>query len=190
MDSLTFLADPTSPGTKRTALLRLDGWPHTVRTTVMHIDREPVLLFRVWLGGVIGYVYVLVDRWSRVLAEATGTKDEDVDPLIRERLAAKGVHLDAEGKEYSLLADHVENGRRTSVLRSDEDTIRVRARLWFDEDGDDELVHVRAEFSEFGFIHLVIDQEAALVAKATGKTDGDAWERIRGELGRMEYSQV
>lgn len=189
MDSITFLADVTRPGGKRTALLKLDGAPQTVRSTVMHSsDGEPMLLLRVWLDKPVGYVYLVVDMWGRVSAEATGPRDEDVYPLIRERLAAKGIQVEDESTEYSLLADHVQNGKRTSVLRSDDDSLRVRAKWMYDE--NEELIHIRAEFTAFGFVHLVVDRSARLCVKATGKTDSDAWQRVEGELNRMEYAVI
>lgn len=190
VDALTFRADATTPGTKRTALLRLEGRAETVRATVLWTDEdEPLLMLRLWVGEEVGYTYYVVDRWARVCVDATGPTHDTVAPLIHERLAAKGIALKADEAE-TLLADHVDGSRRTSILRSEDDTIRLRAKLMLDESEYDDLLHLRAEFTERGFVHVVIDQQARLCAKSSGKTDSDTWTRIEGELNRMEYELI
>jgi hypothetical protein len=40
---------------------------------------------------------------------------------------------------------------------------------------------------EVGFRHTVIDERGAIIATSSGKTDSDAWTRVRNEMERQGY---
>src|SRR4051812_30429759 len=114
-DSYALLAGLTTDG-KRTAVLRSDEGDFSVRGTVMHADGRHLLLVRAWLDEA-HYTYVAVDDRGFLLAMVRGLTHELTYPALRKELERRGLNLDAQDNKYSLLADHVQNGRRTSVLR-------------------------------------------------------------------------
>ncbi len=84
----------------------------------------------------------------------------------------------------TLLANHANASRRTSVLTTDDDTISVRAKVF---EGDDHTVlQIRAWLDELGhYMHVYFDATTgSLLVSTTGKQDQDAFDRAANELQR------
>jgi hypothetical protein len=163
-------------------MLHTDDDGYSVRATTMHATDGEMLLVRAWLNYT-GYTYVVIDDHARIVASITGgegTSHRDTDALIREELDRKGIEL-TDAEEYSLLADHADDGRRTSVVKDDWGPWSMRVKTI---EEDDTYSQIRIEHVELGFVHLVLTSDGAIVAFATGRTDSDAWSRVQGELGR------
>lgn len=179
-DSYALLADATTSG-RRTSTLKADDRNYTVRGSVMHSDGEQLLLIRAWMHD--KYVYVLLDDRASVLATATGEDYDSTYQHIRDELERKHIPLSSGDNEW-LLADHVDGGRRTSVLKADDGAWSLRVKLL--DTGDDVYIQLRIEVYDIGYVHLVLHHDGAIVALVTGATDADAWGRLQGELRRRD----
>src|SRR3569623_1443696 len=88
------------------------------RATTMHATDAELLLIRAWLNDT-AYTYVVIDDAARIVAHVTGTRYHDETlALVRAELVRKDIEL-TDTEEYSLLADHVDGQRRTSVVKDD-----------------------------------------------------------------------
>ena len=87
----------------------------------------------------------------------------------------------------TLLADRVDGSRRTSVLKSDDEAVSVRAKLY--EDDEKAVLQMRAWVDPLGhYLHAYFDVETgALLATTTGTQDADAYDRAKHELKRRGY---
>lgn len=87
----------------------------------------------------------------------------------------------------TLLADRVNGSKRTSVLKTDDETVSIRGRFFEDEDRS--VLQIRAWVDALGYyLHAYFDGETgALIISTTGTQDGDAYERAAGELKRRGY---
>jgi hypothetical protein len=84
----------------------------------------------------------------------------------------------------TLLAETPDGSRRTSVLKLDDDSISVRAKVYKDEEG--RILQYRAYIDELDlYHHIFVDTSTgAVAAVTTGTQDGDAFERGKQELLR------
>jgi hypothetical protein len=181
MDSYALLADPTSDG-RRTALLKADMADIQARATALAAE-DDLLFIDLWLGKDVEHFCVVFDsRWF--LPAATADHDRrDAYAELRKQLDDLGYVLGDSDDDRTLMADHVQNGRRTAVLQDDAGTWSLRAKLL--STAEEELfVQLRLKHSERGFMHAVFTDAGTFVTSATGGTDKDAWDRLRGELGR------
>ena len=179
-DSYALLADHVSDG-RRTAVLKADTPDLSVRATVMASDAD-LLLLRIWLGESERYHYLVLDDRGFLPVRLHGLTHELLYPRVREELKRMGYVLGNTDEDYSLLADHVHNGRRTAVLQDDAGVWSMRVKV-IDAD-EDTYLQLRISHSQLGYIHVVVHEDGSLVAVATGGNDSDTWDRIRGELKR------
>jgi hypothetical protein len=84
----------------------------------------------------------------------------------------------------TLLADTPDGSRRTAVLKLDDESFSVRAKLL--QDDDHSVIQYRAWFETLEhYHHVYVDAETgAVLAVTTGTQDGDAYERAKQELHR------
>jgi hypothetical protein len=183
-DSYALLADPVSDS-RRTPLLVTETGEFSVRATVLASDGD-LLLVRAWLGNQTGYVYVVVNDRAFLPVQERGRTHEDVYSRVRGELDRMGYVLGCSDDDYSLLADRVHNGRRTSVLQDDIGVWSLRVKVIHED--EDTYLQLRISYEQLGFIHIVLHEDASLVAMATGGTDSDTWDRVRGELGRRRIN--
>jgi hypothetical protein len=84
----------------------------------------------------------------------------------------------------TLLANHANGSRRTSVLATDDESISVRAKVF--EDDERTILQIRAWLEPMShYLHAYFDAESgALLAATTGTQDQDAFDRAANELVR------
>ena len=84
----------------------------------------------------------------------------------------------------TLLADRVDGSRRTAVLKLDDESLSVRAKLY--DDDATAILQVRAWIDSLGiYHHTYIDMETGgILVITTGTQDGDAFDRAKQELRR------
>jgi hypothetical protein len=72
-----------------------------------------------------------------------------------------------------------------SVLTSGD--CELRAKLIIHEQHGTWL-HIKAQLPGTGlFVHVLFDEDAALMAMTTGKADSDAWTRLRSDMARRGF---
>lgn len=88
----------------------------------------------------------------------------------------------------TLLANHANGSRRTSVLQTDDESVSVRAKVY--EDDERTILQIRAWVADLGhYLHAYFDAETgALLVSTTGTQDQDAYERAANELTRRGIS--
>lgn len=84
----------------------------------------------------------------------------------------------------TLLADRPDGSRRTAVLKLDDESYSVRAKLYHDDETT--IVQVRSWLDSIGlYHHTYIDAESGgVLAITTGTQDHDAYDRAKQELRR------
>jgi hypothetical protein len=179
MDSHTLLADSTSAG-PRTVVVRSDKSKIQVRANALAAEVD-LLLVDLWLGGDVEHLGLVVDsRWMLPATTESHDRQTMLDEL-RDRVGELGYPLLDDEKDRPLLADHV-TGKRTSVLKDDEGVWELRAKLL--SGADEEFVQLRLWYTERGYLHVVYRTDGTFVTSASGGNDKDAFQRLRGELGR------
>jgi len=184
LDSLTLLALPSASDTprQRPRSLRTDDGRYVVLVRVFDQPEGPLLQVRVYIDT-LGFLHLALDGRGALLTTVIDARDGDATTILRKRLADEhGITLDDDG--WHLLADHVNGDRRTSVLRSDDCRLSLRAKVHFDEDGEEALVRLRLFIDGLGALQIVASDNGRVLASISGRTDSDAYERIRGELAR------
>jgi hypothetical protein len=181
MDSLSLLAEASS-GNVRARSLRTDDDAYALLVRVHDEPGGTLLQLRAWLNE-FGFFHVVVDDEGCLVTSAVAETDGKATELVRRRLRDEhGIELTTPG--YHLLADHPNGSRRRAVLHTDDDRLSARAKVYFDEDGDETLLRVRLFVDGFGAIQLVLSDRGRIKALLTGRTDSDAYDRVRGELAR------
>ena len=84
----------------------------------------------------------------------------------------------------TLLANHANGSRRTSVLTTDDESLSVRAKAF--ESDERAILQIRAWISDLGhYLHAYFDiGTGALLVSTTGTQDQDAYDRAANELKR------
>lgn len=181
MDSYSLLAE-TSSSNVRPRSLRTNDNGYVLLVRVHEEPEETLLQVRAHLLGV-GFYHVVLSTDGDLLAQAIHKKDETATDLIRERLKTEhGVELTTPG--YHLMADHPNGTKRRSQLKSDDECYSARAKVHFDEDSEETLLRARLYIHGFGTVQLVFSDRRRIRAFVSGRTDSDAFERVRGELVR------
>jgi hypothetical protein len=182
VDSLSLLAETSNTNT-RPRSLRTDDNQYVLLVRVHEEPDETLLQVRAHLGGV-GFFHVFLDEQANQLAQAIAKTDEKATQLVRQRLKDEhGITLTTDG--YHLLADHPNGPKRRSVLKTDDERFSARAKVHFDEDDEETLLRVRLYIEGFGAAQLVLSDHFRIRANISGRTDADAFERVRGELARQ-----
>jgi hypothetical protein len=123
------------------------------------------------------------DYIGRLAALASSDREDGAEVFIREDLRRRGTEV---VHRLPLLADPVAGPRRTSVLKLGDDlSVRVK-RL--DADDGATFLQVRAFLATaVGYVHALLTDAGEVAAVVSGRTDGDAWTRVQGELNRQGY---
>jgi hypothetical protein len=183
MDALTLLADQSTPQ-PRTDLLRTDDGRFSVLVRV-YDEPEPMgtfLQLRPHLEG-FGSFHLFIDSDGGLYATATGDDDEQASERLHGRLKDE-LKYELTTPGYDLQATS-SNGKRGAVLQSADGGLALRAKAYLPGDDDEEvLLRLRLSVKEFGAIQIVVSNWGRVLALISGKTDGDAYGRIRGELAR------
>src|SRR4051794_32784902 len=85
---------------------------------------------------------------------------------------------------YALLADATRSGRRTAVLKTEDEAYSIRASVMHSEDR--QLLLVRAWLADM-YVYVLLDERAGILATATGERHEDTYERIRDEVARRKH---
>jgi hypothetical protein len=182
MDSLTLLAE-TSNTNVRPRSLRTDDREFVLLVRVHEEPDETLFQVRARLKDV-GFFHVVLDEQANQLAQAIAWEDKNATKLIRQRLKDEhGIELTTDG--YHLMAEHPNGSRRRAKLQSDDERFSARATVHFDEDGEETLMRIRLYIDGFGATQLVLSDRCRIRANISGRTDSDAFERVRGELARQ-----
>lgn len=83
---------------------------------------------------------------------------------------------------YALLADATTSGRRTAVLKTNDDGYSLRGWVMWSEDR--QLLLIRAWLKYEGYTYVLLDDRASILATATGEGHQDTYQRIREEMER------
>lgn len=83
---------------------------------------------------------------------------------------------------YALLADVTTSGRRTAVLKTDDDGYSLRG--WVMWSGDRQLLLIRAWLNYEKYTYVLLDERASILATATGGVHEETYQRIREEMER------
>jgi hypothetical protein len=181
MDSQTLLAEASSSHV-RVRRLMTDDERYSLRVRVHDEPDGSLLHLRPHIDG-LGFFHVVVDDEGGYLTSAIATTDKHAAELVYERLRDElDIELTTEG--YSLLADHPNGNKRRSVLHTDDERLSARAKVYFDEDEEEHLLRIRLFIDGFGAVQLMLTDRGRMLAFITGRTDSDAYDRIRGELAR------
>lgn len=187
MDQVTLLAPhATSGSSKHPTVLSSDDEYLSARFRQLRpadAGTGPLLQSIVHFAGHL-WVSVVYDEYLREVLTVVGSTEEQTDALMRAQLKLRGVEV-ADG--YTRLRPPPVNGnKRSGLVRSDDGYFSARARGHLDED-EGAFVRLRVETPEVGFRHTVIDERGAILATSSGRTDADAWTRVRNELERQGY---
>lgn len=167
----------------RTRVLYTEDELYSVRARAYYEPELTVLETSTKLGS-LGYFISMVDSERNLLAFVCDYTEDGARKLAHAELERKGIKLTTHF--VGLMAEH-SNGRRTSVLHTDDDELSIRAKVHYDDDGEGALIRIRAYVAPEGYIHIVVDDRGRLAAFVTGGTDADAYERVKGELKRRGY---
>jgi hypothetical protein len=187
MDQVALLAPHATNGSPKhpTVLSSNDGYlsARFRQLKPVEADTGPLLQGIVQFTGHL-WVTVVYDEYLREVLTVAGWTEEDADKLVRAQLKLRGLEV-VDG--YTRLRPPPVNGsKRSGVVRSDDGYFSARARGHVDEE-EGAFVRLRVESPEVGFRHTVIDERGAIIATSSGKTDADAWTRVRNEMERQGY---
>ena len=82
---------------------------------------------------------------------------------------------------YALLADPTTSGRRTAVLKTDDEGYAIRG--WVMHSDGEQLLLIRAWMYD-KYVYVLLDDRASVLATATGEVHDSTYQRIRDELER------
>ena len=151
-----------------------------MRVRVHDEPRRLPLHLRPHIDG-LGFFHVVVDDGG-YLTSAIATTDKQAAELVYERLREERHRAHYGG----LLAPGgpPERHKRRLALRTDDERLSARAKVYFDEDEEEHLLCIRLFIDGFGAVQLMLTDRGRMLAFITGRTDSDAYDRIRGELAR------
>jgi hypothetical protein len=165
-------------------LLRTADGRFTVLARV-HEEGEPLGTFLevgAYLRG-FGHFHLLLDTDGGLYATALAEQEVEATGRLRRRLREENkIELTGDGRH--LEAERQDATRRPTVLHSGDGRVSLRARAYVDDDDEESLLRLRLFVKEFGAIQVVISEWGRVLALITGRTDSDAYTRIRGELVR------
>jgi hypothetical protein len=126
------------------------------------------------------HFHVLLDRDAGLYTTALAATDEAADELIRQRMSELGIEPDYDQREMTADVPGVprledEDGPRGL-------SARARAHIPL-EDEEESLLRVRLFGRDFGHSELVLSYYGRVV-QTSGRTDKEAYSRVRGELSR------
>jgi hypothetical protein len=183
MDSMTLLAEHSNSHV-RVRSLRTDDNRFSLLVRVHDEPDETTYLHLRPFFHDLGFFHVFIDTDGGLYATAIAKTDTEATEKLHQRLKDEnGIELTTEG--YHLLAEH-SNGKRRSVLHADDERLSARAKAYIPEDDEQEetLIRLRVFVDGYGSIQLVVSNWGRVLAVTSGRTDADAYTRIRGELAR------
>lgn len=183
MDQVSLLAPSGASAPKQ---LRTDNEDVTVSFTELRgNDDERLLEAKVHFVGE-RYISVVYDEWLREVCIVAAPNIMQTPALVKTDLRRRGIDGVQRGARFE---PEPGNGhkRRAAVVHSEDGTFSARARAHYDEE-DGTFVRLRVETKDAGYRHTVIDARGTLIATASGKSDSDAWTRVRNELERQGYA--
>lgn len=86
---------------------------------------------------------------------------------------------------YALLADPTTSGRRTAVLKTDDEGYSIRG--WVMHSDGEQLLLIRAWMYD-KYVYVLLDDRARLLATATGELHDSTYQRIRDEVERKRIT--
>jgi hypothetical protein len=134
-----------------------------------------------------GHYHLLLDNEGRVILTAVGPTEDEAAARLKERAATDlGAQLpDDDDGEWLECSD----GSR-SVMYGLDGRLELRAKAHVPEVDDEEeagesLIRLRVHAVESMHFEVAVQAYGCPTASARGRTDADAYNRIRGELARL-----
>lgn len=166
---------------------------HQVRSRALILSHGGELLRIMFWFHELGYGELLLSDIGDVVALEVAGRQTDA------WAAAKGV-LDVKG--YELIEDRFrtlfspywsqQNGTRRSAriydsYEEDEATYQVSAKAVAVNHGDDELVQLRIWINQQGWVEVILNDVADIVAHTVGYGEKDAWKAAQAVMRRKGY---
>ena len=162
------------------------------RALVLTDDGE-LLRIMLWFRGLGCYGDLLLNDVGDVVALEVAGRQVDAWTAAKAVLDVKGYEL-VESKFRTLFSPYwsQQNGTRRSAriydgVEEDEATYQVSAKVVTANNEDDELVQLRIWMHDQGWVELILNDVADIVAHTVGHTEKDAWKAAQAVCKRKGY---
>lgn len=157
-------------------------------------DEGELLRIMLWFRSLGCYGELLLNEVGDIVALEVAGRQVDAWTAAKAVLDVKG-YEPIEGKFRTLFSPYwsQQNGTRRSAriydaVEEDDASYQVSAKVVTADNGDDELVQLRIWIDDRGWVELILNDAADIVAHTVGHTEKDAWKAAQAVCKRKGYN--